>query len=56
MDAPVRSMLGRTKFMRTLGSRQTIDSASVTVPAARRVILKNHQLSMSFLEGILLEW
>jgi hypothetical protein len=54
MDAPVRSMSGRTKFMRISGCRHTIDRARVTTPAARRVTLKNHQLSISLLDGIFL--
>lgn len=53
MDAPVRSMSGRTKFMRTSGCRHTIERVRVTMPAARRVRLKNHQLSINFLDGIL---
>lgn len=50
----MRSILGRIKFMRTSGCRHTIDKAIVTVPAARRVTLKNHQVSISVLDGILL--
>jgi hypothetical protein len=40
--------------MRRSGCRQTIERASVTMPAARRVRLKNHQLSINFLDGILI--
>ena len=47
-------MLGRTKFMRMSACRHTIERARVTMPAARRVTLKNHQLSINFLDGILL--
>lgn len=54
MDAPVRSISGRTKFIRISDCRHTIERARVTMPAARRVTLKNHQLSISFLDGILL--
>lgn len=54
MDAPVRSILDRTKFIRRSGCRQTIERASVTTPAARRVRLKDHQLSINFLDGILI--
>lgn len=52
MDSPVRSMSGRTKFMRISDCRHTIDKARVTMPAARRVRLRHHQLSISFLDGI----
>ena len=51
--APVRSMLDRIMSMRILGCRHTIDKARVTVPAARRARLKNHQLSINFFDGIL---
>ena len=50
----MRSMSGRTKFMRMSGCRHTIDRARVTMPAARRVTLKSHQLRINFLDGMLL--
>lgn len=40
--------------MRISACRHTMERARVTTPAARRVALKNHQLSINFLEGILL--
>ena len=54
VDVPVRSILGRIMFKRRSGCRHTIERARVTVPAARRVRLKNHQLSISFFDGMLL--
>lgn len=54
MNAPARSMSGNIMFMRTSVCLHTIDRARVTVPAARRVTLNNHQLSIRFLDGILL--